>query len=194
MSGTFRPCAVPWRIWPWGITLTHSDTDLTPECWVEFGALVARSTRPYEELWVKVEFELAALVSAKPHRDDEDLFDVSGYTLVSNQGGDLGGSSWPHDDEWLRTGTCPDPKFYFSTDSAWLRAERESWAARQRTSRGPHEAVHFLLDGRDGYVEILAAGFIWQAWHPGRPRRNEVSGEAVISGRWADIAAENPHP
>jgi hypothetical protein len=184
MSGTFHACTLPWAIWPWGITLTHSDTDVLPECSVEFGALVARPTRPYEELWVKVEFELAAFASAKPHRDDEDLVDISGYDIVPRRDdGSVGG--WERREvEWLRTGVCPDPSFYFSTNSRWLEAERSSWAARQRTDRRPDEAVHFLLDGRDGYVEILALGFTWRAWPQGRPRVSEVSGEPTMSGEW----------
>lgn len=189
MSDTFRACTLPWRIWPWGIRLSHSDSDMLPECSVEFGALVVRPTRPYEALWVKVDFELAAFASARPHRDDEDLFEVSGYSLLPSRRDDLGGD---RDAEWLRTGTCPDPRFYFSTDSRWLERDKRSWAARQRTDRGPDDAVHFLLDGRDGYVEILAAGFTWRAWHQGKPLRSEVSGEPIMSGQWVD--AQGTHP
>jgi hypothetical protein len=176
---------------------------MTPECSVEFGALVVRPTRPDEELWVKVTFELAAFASAKPHRDDESLVTVSGYDIVPRRGEPEGGVSGDlrevlratedvrrrleqEEKKWIETGTCPDPSFYFSTDTAWLEAERSSWAARQRTNRGPEDAVHFLLDGRDGYVEVVASGFTWQAWHRGHPRLDEVSGEPVMTGRWVD--------
>jgi hypothetical protein len=187
MSNTFRVCTLPWAIWPWGIRLTHSDTDMRPECSVEFGAMLPRPTPPYEELWVKVEFELAAFASARPHRDDEDLDDVSGYDIVPRRRDESSGQR-PYRDtaDWLRTGCCPDPSFYFSIDSRWLETERRSWAARQRTSRAPEDAVHFLLDGRDGYVEIVASGFTWQAWHQGRPRADAVTGEPIMSGQWAD--------
>ena len=84
----------------------------------------------------------------------------------------------------------PDPGFYFSTDSEWLEAERHSWATRQRGAPRPEDAVHFLLDGRDGYVEILASGFTWRAWTPGSPQLNSVSGDPIMSGKWSadDIA------
>lgn len=96
-------------------------------------------------------------------------------------------NSWEAEQKrWIETGVCPDPGFWFSMDSAWLEAERNSWATRQRTRHGPEDAVHFLLDGRDGYVEILASAFTWQAWHQGHPRLNEVSGEPIMTGQCAD--------
>ena len=99
--------------------------------------------------------------------------------------------SWEQEERtWLQTGACPDPGFYFSKDSEWLTAERNSWAARQRTSHGPEDAVHFLLDGRDGYVEVLALGFTWRAWPYGSPLLSDVSGDPVMSGRWTDGDAE----
>lgn len=193
MSDTFYACTLPWEIWPWGIRLIHSDTDTVPECSVEFGGLVPRRTLPYQELWVKVEFQLAGFASAKPHRDDEELCDVSGYDIVPRRTDESGVR--PHHreyDEWLRTGAHPDPCFYFSTDSTWLENERDAWAHRQRTSRQPEDAVHFLLDGRDGYLEIIAAGFTWRAWPRGHPRLDDVSGEPTMSGRWIDGLTAQP--
>jgi hypothetical protein len=196
--------------------LTHGDTDGTPECSVEFGVHLPLSIPPdaqyplpgsaqdrSEGRWVKVDFELAAFASAKPHRDDETLVSVSGYDIVPRRRepggvypaglrGALRGvedvlESWEQGERtWLQTGACPDPGFYFSMDSAWLEAERSSWAARQRNSHGPQDAVHFLLVGRDGYVEVLALGFTWRAWHYGSPLLGDVSGDPVMSGRWID--------
>jgi hypothetical protein len=180
MSDTFQVCTLPWRIWPWDVSLFHSYTDVSPECSVEFGVMVARPTRPYE-LWVKVDFEMAELVSAKPHADDEGVFDVSGYDISPTVRDISQRERW--EAEWLQTGVCPDPRFYFSRDSRWLEAER------QRNGAALRAATHFVLDGRDGYVEILAAGFTWQAWRPGRPRLNEVSGEPIMTGRWTDVEA-----
>jgi hypothetical protein len=183
MSETFSACTLPWSIWPWGLSLTHGDTDTLPECSVEFGVQVVQPSPPYEQLWVRVEFDLAAFASAKPHRDDEDLLDVTGYDIVprSNESA----TYQEQRDEWLRTGVCPDPGFYFSTDTKWIKAEQRSWATRQRRDLRPQEVVHFLLDGRDGYIEILAAGFTWRAWHQGDPRLSDVSGVPVDSGEWS---------
>jgi len=80
----------------------------------------------------------------------------------------------------------PRSKLLFSPNSRWLEAERRSWAARQRSRRQSEDAVHFLLDGRDGYVEILASGFTWCAWPQGQPRVDAVSGDPIMTGGWSD--------
>lgn len=183
MGARFRACELPWRIWPWGLDLSHSDTDVVPECSVEFGAMIVRPSPSDEEIWVRVDFELAAFASAKPHRDDERLEAVTGYEI------DVGVEYSRMREVWLGSGRCPDPKIYFSTSSAWLDACRGSWARRQRTSRSGSEAVHFLLDGRDGYLEILAAGFSWRAWSPGQPLLSDVTGEPRMSGEWTPGAS-----
>ncbi len=182
MSPSFHACPLPWQIWPWGLQLTHADTDTLPECSVEFGAMIVRPTGPYEQFWVRVDFELAAFASAKPRRDDEPLADVTGYDIVPRRRVHDAGD---RDAEWLRSGTCPDPGVYFSTDSALLAASRVPWSERQRTNKPPEAAVHFLLDGRDAYLEILAAGFSWRAWHQGDPILSEVSGEPIMRGEWS---------
>lgn len=185
MTDVFNSCPLPWSIWPWGLKLTHSDTDLAPECSVEFGVQVVRATSRYRELWVKVEFELAAFVVAKPHRDDEELTQVSGYDIVARREPSSEQHRQRAESEWLRTGVCSDPGFYSSTNSTWLEQVRQPWAERQRTRRSADDAVHFLLNGRDGFLEIIAAGFTWQAWPHGLPLLSDVSGKPVMSGEWS---------
>ncbi len=89
MSDTFKACTLPWGIGTGGLTLTHSDTDVSPQCSVEFGALVVRPDPPYQDLWVRVEFVGAAFASAKPHRDDEELVDVTGYVIDPSPKGNV---------------------------------------------------------------------------------------------------------
>lgn len=81
----FDACRLPWRVWPWGVTSSHSDTDVVPERSVEFGAQIARPQPPYEQNWVRLDFELAGLARARPHSDDERLGDVTGYDIVPKQ-------------------------------------------------------------------------------------------------------------
>jgi hypothetical protein len=166
-----------------------------PECSVEFGAVLARPTRPWVELWVRVEFELAAFATAKPHRDNEELADVTGYDIEPRRR-DRSADRELEEAEWIRTERCPDPGFYFSTDTTWLARSRHSWAARQRTNRSPQDAFHFLLDGRDGYLEILAAGFTWKAWEQGHPKLSDVTGTPILGATWGEpeTTAELPSP
>jgi hypothetical protein len=131
---------------------------------------------------------LAAFACAKPHRDDEELLDVTGYDIVPRRRDNGFDTYQDEQDEWLRTGLCPDPGFYFSANTTWLETERPSWTARQRGHPRPDEVIHFLLDGRDGYIEIFAVGFTWRAWHQGHPRLSAVSGDPVISGQWSPPA------
>jgi len=184
MNDVFHSCTLPWAIWPWGLQLTYSDTDVGPECSVAFGVQVVRAAHSHRELWVKADFELAGFVVAKPHRDDEDLSQVSGYDIVPRRGPESEQHRQRAERDWIRSGVCPDPGVYFSTTSTWLEQVRQPWAERQRTRRSAHDAVHFLLGGRDGYLEIIAAGFAWQAWAQGRPMLSDVSGDPVMSGEW----------
>jgi hypothetical protein len=193
MTNSFRPCTLPWSIWSWGLTLKHSDTDVLPECSVEFGAMrVVQTSEQFEQIWIRVDFADAAYASAKPHRDDEEVFTVTGYKLIQpdvrtgSEGIGLLDEFEQEQEEWKRTGICRRPDFYFSRDSRWLEAERDSWAWRHRGGSRPEDAVHFLLDGRDGYLEILASGFHWSAWHTGSPMLSNVSGDPIASGLWID--------
>lgn len=169
-----------------------------------------------EERSVRVDFELAVFASAKPHRDDEDLGTVTGYDLVPRRGWAGAKAGFPglasalqgvasllkgmelEDREWVGTGSCPDPRLYYSVESAWLDEEWNSWATRQRTSHVPNDAVHFLLDGRYGYVKVLALGFSWRARPCGSPLLSDVSGDPVMTGRWIDGGStpgeEHCHP
>jgi hypothetical protein len=151
---------------------------------MEFGAMVVRPTRPYKQVWVKVDFARAAFAAAKPRRDDENLSDVSGYDIVPQRRNGRYDSYERREIEWLQTGVCPDPGFYYSTSSTWLATERQSWANRQRSVAGPEVAIHFVVNGRDGYVEILASGFSWRAWRQGNPVLSEIQGDPELSGQW----------
>jgi hypothetical protein len=50
--------------------------------------------------------------------------------------------------DWASTGNCPNPQFY--------RVERSTWAASFR-----HSYQHFIIEGTDSYVELLARDFTW---------------------------------
>lgn len=54
-------------------------------------------------------------------------------------------------EQWLATGLCPVPGMYEVHDSLWLR----------ETGTDPKEYRHYLIEGHDGYVEVIARGYHW---------------------------------
>jgi hypothetical protein len=182
MKNRFKPCLLPWAIWPWGLSLSHSDTDVGPKCTVEFGAQVARPTPPFDQYWVRVVFAMADVVIARPKSDIADLADVTDYDFEVDA--DRGESAHHADiNRWLESGECPHPGFYWASKSTLLESEVEAQGS-----------IHFLLEGRDGYLEILADGFSWSAWPQGHPRLDQVTGEPVLTGRWTRPQAEDAGP
>jgi len=67
--------------------------------------------------------------------------------------------------KWRKNGFCPDPGFYSANPSAWL----ESLPDRFR-----QDASHYVIDGRDGYVELIAEGYEWKEWIWNGGHRDEV--------------------
>lgn len=198
----FEAVHLGWRIWPWGIKITHGDTDVLPECSMEFGVHVVRPKPPYKGLWARLNFEHAAFARSSPHQDWEELGDVTGYHIVPieefkgrvNRDGieevdernkRFFNEYQAQENQWLSTGICPDPGVYFSTDSDWLDEVRGLWAERQRARLDPDDAVHYILDGRDGYVEVVATRLSWKLWEQGEPLLSDVSGEPLESGFWS---------
>lgn len=62
--------------------------------------------------------------------------------------------AWPMLDTWTVGDDCPDPYFYRVLNSDW-------------TTRLPSHFVHhrhYVLDGRDGCVEIAAECYTWREW------------------------------
>lgn len=149
------PCLVPWTISPSssGITLSHTETDTQPECTVVFGAgrLMANGLTDFRR--VEIAFEQCYYVRLGPH-DDNVGIEAIGYTVDPP----LPNSRAEFDDgkrRWRETGHCPWPDFYVATRSAWLEELPEHFRRHSR---------HYVVDGRDGYVELIAERFRWREW------------------------------
>lgn len=174
---------------------------------MEFGVQLVRPEPPYKGLWAQLEFDHDAFARSAPHQDWEALDDVTGYLIAPKESfksdvptldpeGEFEYESHraqmlefervyqTREKKWLDTGVCDDPHVYFSTDTDWLDEARDPWTTRQRGKLDPDDAVHLLLGGRDGYVEIIATTFSWKLWEEGHPKLNDVSGEPVLEGRW----------
>ena len=137
-----------------GVTLTHSESDVEPECIVAFGAGRLGKDDRTDSRRVEIVFKLCYYARVGPHSDTEGV-DALGYlieppiTCAANE--------YPiwRVQQWRETGNCPDPGFYVAKQSAWLESLPDFFRRDLR---------HYVVDGRDGYVELIARNFNWREW------------------------------
>src|SRR5262245_25560919 len=173
MTVRMKPCKVPWSVSPSmsGLTLTHVETDVAPECSIVFGGGRMGPNGLTDMRRIELQFVRASHVRAAPKHDDEDI-EASGFQIV-------GGYDGPWKDywnwrkrNWRDTGICPDSGFYVAMESDWLRS------ARMKYGDAPK---HFILEGRDSYIEIIAESFSWREWlWPDGPRDNYQDASDVV--------------
>ena len=73
--------------------------------------------------------------------------------------------------EWKATGLCPTPGFYVAMESEWLSSLPDSY----------HEGCHhYVVVGRDGYVELIAHRFRWREWLWTTGHRDDMAGLGAV--------------
>ena len=160
-----------------GVTLLHSESDVEPECTVVFGAGRLGADSRTDSRRVEIVFKLCYFARIGPHSDTEGV-EVLGYTIdpaIACTAADYLGWRVRH---WRETGNCPNSGFYVAKQSAWLRSLPDYYRQDFR---------HYVVDGRDGYVELIARQFKWRewVWTEGQrdllilPARSPVVGEGV---------------
>src|SRR5438477_12849739 len=77
------PCRVPWAISPSmsGVTLTHSESDVEPECIVLFGGGRLREDGRTDSRRIEITFNLCYYARLGPHSDREGVEEVLGYII-----------------------------------------------------------------------------------------------------------------
>ena len=156
METSLRNCKVPWSISPSasGVTLIHEETDVAPNCRVVLGG--GRLQQDGRTDWRRIElvFELAYFTRTTPHDDSASTSDY-GFDVVDGYDGDMELYVQWRQRQWTETGLCPNSGFYIAESSDWL----DSIPNRYRES-----CNHYLLDGGDGHVELLASNYRWAEW------------------------------
>lgn len=156
MTVVLTPCRVPWAVSPSmsGLTLLHSESDVEPECSITFGGGRLGDDGLTDIRSIELQFKLASYTRTAPKGDDEDI-EASGFSVS-------GGFEGPVEDylNWLRrtwrsTGFCPNSGFYIVANSEWLRSVRKMYGYAPR---------HYLLAGRDGFIEVIADSYCWREW------------------------------
>jgi hypothetical protein len=167
-----KPCRMPWAVSPStsGLTLTHCETDVSPECTIVFGAGRMRPGGGTDDRRVELAFEHAAWTRTGP-KDDNSGIESAGFEVPGAYSGPMEGYLDWRRRIWLETGICPDSGFYVATKSEWT------------ASLNPEGSLfrHYVLSGRDGYVEILAIRFAWREWlWPMNSRREAHTADADV--------------
>ena len=174
METILKPCRVPWAISPstGGITLTHVEPDARPRCTVVFGGGRLNDDR-IDDRRIEIEFELGYFARCGPHDDTSNIESI-GYRIAPKFDGAIENYSDWRRPEWKATGYCPKSGFYVATQSAWLATVPEFY---QRDFR------HYVVDGRDGYVEVIARSFKWREWLWGENcHREEAPSKGPVVG------------
>lgn len=167
MATTLRNCEVPWAISPTcsGVTLIHEETDVAPNCRVVLGAGRLNPDGLTDVRRIELVFELAYFTRTTPHDDSQSASDY-GFNVVDEYNGDMNAYIHWCKQQWTKTGICPNSGFHVAERSDWLESVPEFY--RQHCN-------HYLLDGRDGHVELLASKYRWAEWVVGENNNREWS-------------------
>jgi hypothetical protein len=137
-----------------GLTLRHCETDVEPECSVVFGGGRLRGDDIVDSRRIELIFEGCYYARVGPKSDTEGI-DALGYEVVEPFEFDAANYFSQRSSSWRETGFCPGSGFYFAVRSAWLA---------ELPDRLRLDSQHFFLDGREGYVELIARRYKWREW------------------------------
>lgn len=172
MRVILRSIGVPWAISPStsGVTLTHAETDMAPECTVVLGANRLSANGKLESCRVDIAFHLSYYAKVGRHEDSESI-EAIGYKVIDAYDGDAESYIDWRQRTWQLTGKCPDPGFYVAEHSEWIETLPTSFRQDFR---------HYVIDGRDGYVELIAKSFSWKAWRWSTGHRDDAPSEGPV--------------
>lgn len=74
---------------------------------------------------------------------------------------------------------CPNSGFYVAQESAWLPTLPQYFQQGYR---------HYVIDGRNGYVELLARSFAWREWLWDHGQRGDVVISGLVVGQGGGVA------
>lgn len=175
MSSTILiPCRVPWAISPSmsGLTLRHHESGSEPECTVVLGAGRLQDDGRTDVRRVEIAFELCYYARGGCHSDAEGV-EAVGCTATSPIECDPVDYPERRAQLWRDAGYCPDPGFYVAQQSVWLAGIPN---LLQRGFR------HYVVDGRDGYIELIARRYRWREWLWREGERESASMKGPIVG------------
>lgn len=184
MTTILKPCSVPWTISPsmGGVTLHHAQDD-EPECSVVFGGSRLTESDTYDQRRIELTFEQVCYARIGPHPDDKNI-EAIGYKIDRMDNGYDGPDdnlihyNWSHK-YWQSKGICLHSGFYYATESDWLSNLKTHDTYLQDNYR------HYVIDDRDGYIELLAKSYSWNEWMWTSGHREDAikTSDVVFSGK-----------
>jgi hypothetical protein len=153
-----------------GLTLTHSESDVSPECSAVFGGGRLDASNRIDSRRIELVFQDCLYTRTAPHSDGDSVIAL-GYGITLRSDISVGN----HFALWRAEEVCPDPGMYVAAQSAWLST---------LPKRLPAGSRHYVLWGRDGHVELVATGFKWREWMwiSGHRDSSQLSGPIVGEG------------
>lgn len=180
MKTILAPCCVPWQISPSmsGVTLTRGESDVESECSVVFGGGRLREDGLTDHRRIEITFKLCWYARTGPKPDTEGI-EALGYEVAGSFEGKMRDHPAWYEDKWRLGGCCPDSGFYVAQTSAWLPTLPKFCQKGYR---------HYVISGRDGYVELVARSFAWREWLWGQGQREDAGSIGSIVGHGEGIA------
>lgn len=146
------PCQVPWMVSQStsGLTLTHTESDVEHDCSIVFGGGRLTEAGRIDSRRIEVVFHGCERSTLGQTLDDEDLQN-KGYELRSEARA-VATDEYPRwlISQWRQTGICPE-------SGLWV-------AAGVPVGTRSSQSKLFVIAGRNGYAEVVAAGFSWREW------------------------------
>jgi hypothetical protein len=188
MTTILKPCSVPWTIFAsgGGLTLSHTQED-EPECSLVFGGgrlLEGNKEGLIDNRRIELIFDEVLYARVGPHPDNKNI-ETIGYKIDRFGNGydgpdnDLEHYYWC-EKHWRSEGICLHSGFYYASTSDWLSSVEKHDHYIQKNAY-----KHYVMDDRDGYVELLATGYSWKEWTWTSGHREDVvkNSNIVASGK-----------
>ena len=174
MDTVLKPCRVPWAISPStsGVTLTHAETDVEPQCIVVVGGGRLAEDGRTDDRRIEIAFRRCYYARTGPLPDTAGV-EVLGYRVIDGHQVAADDYIARRHGEWRAKGICPDSGFYIATQSEWLASLPSAY--REGFN-------HYVVAGRDGYVELIARGFRWREWKWLGGRRDDAPSTSEVVG------------
>ncbi len=160
------------------VTLTHSESDIEPECTVVIGGGRLNEDSLVDSRRIEIAFSECHYSRSGPHEDTEGV-EAIGYQVKPSYDGEMNEYLEWRVREWRAIGFCPDSGFYVAIASEWLS---------QLPNVFRNGFKHYVVDGRDGYVELVARRFRWREWLWNKSHREDAPSQGPVIGEGEGVA------